>query len=117
MVLSASFRRAGRFRRRTARRATVSPPSRAFLTRAGRHAEILHERSFCHLWLPHLQLDELRTRSRNASQVLWLWLAIDPCTKILPVLRLGPRRQDMAHMVLHSLRQTLAAFLHPALYQ
>src|SRR6266704_6816615 len=84
------------------------PTITTWLTRAGGHAEILHERSFCHLWLPHLQLDELRTRLRNATQVLWLWLAIDPCTKILPVLLLGPRTQHMAHMVLHSLRQTLA---------
>ncbi len=48
---------------------------------------------------------------------VFLWLAIDPCTKIFPVLQLGPRTQHMAHMVLHSLRQILAAFLPPALYQ
>ena len=84
------------------------PTITSWLTRAGRHAEILHERSFCHLWLPHLQLDELRTRLRNATQVLWLWLAMDPCSKIVPVLRLGPRTQHMVYMVLHSLRQTLA---------
>jgi IS1 family transposase len=68
----------------------------------------LHERFFCHLHLPHLQLDELRTRLRCATQVLWLWLAIDPCTKILPVLELGPRTQTMAHRLIHSLRQILA---------
>jgi len=38
-----------------------------------------------------VQLDELRTRLRSATRVLWLWLAIDPRTKILPVLQLGPR--------------------------
>jgi IS1 family transposase len=53
-------------------------------------------------------LDELRTRLRNAKQVLWLWLAIDPCTKILPVLQLGPRTQHMAHLLIHALRQRLA---------
>jgi hypothetical protein len=68
----------------------------------------LHERFFCHLWLPHLQLDELRTRLRSATQVLWLWLAIDPCTKILPVFQLGPRTQTMAHLLIHSLRERLA---------
>src|SRR5579864_2204854 len=78
-----------------------------WLSRAGEHAHTLHEHFFCHLHLPHLQLDELRTRLRSCSQVLWLWLAIDPCTKILPVLELGPRTQHMAHMVLHSLRQIL----------
>ena len=40
--------------------------------------------------------------------MLWLWLAIDPCTKILPVLQLGPRTQHMAHLLIHSLRQILA---------
>ena len=47
-------------------------------------------------------------RLRCAKQVLWLWLAIDPCTKILPVLSLGPRTQKMAHLLIHSLRQILA---------
>ena len=50
----------------------------------------------------------LRTRLRCATQVLWLWLAIDPLTKILPVLELGPRTQSMAHQLIHSLRQSLA---------
>ena len=79
-----------------------------WLTRAGRHAQTLHERSFRDLHLPHLQLDELRTRLRSATQVLWLWLAFDPLTKIVPVLQLGPRSQTMAHLLIHSLRQILA---------
>src|SRR5213078_3205210 len=86
------------------RQATIT----TWLARAGQHAQTLHQRFFCHLWLPHLQLDELRTRLRSHTQVLWLWLAIDPCTKILPVLELGPRTQHMAHAVIHSLRQMLA---------
>ena len=69
------------------RQATIT----IWLFRAGEHAHTLHEHFFCHLRLPHLQLDELRTRLRNASQVLWLWLAIDPLIKILPALELGPR--------------------------
>ena len=88
-----------------------------WLTRAGSHAQTLHERSFSYLHLPHLQLDELRTRLRCAKEVLWLWLAIDARTKILPVLQLGPRTQHMAHRVIHSLRELLAAFLHSALHQ
>ncbi len=70
-----------------------------WLTRAGRHAEIFHERCFRNLHIPHLQLDEIRTRLRSTTQVLWLWLAIDPLTKILPVLHLGPRTQHAAHML------------------
>jgi IS1 family transposase/transposase-like protein len=79
-----------------------------WLTRAGKHAELFHERSFSNLDIPHLQLDELRTRLRSHRQVQWLWLVIDPRTKILPVLELGPRTQNMAHAVIHSLPQMLA---------
>src|SRR5215470_4035197 len=79
-----------------------------WLTRAGEHAQRLHEHSFCHLHLPHIQLDELRTRLRCASKVQWLWLAMDPRTKILPVLQLGPRTQHAAHGVIHSLRHLLS---------
>ncbi len=56
-----------------------------------------------------LQLDELRTRLRSHTQVQWLWLAIDPRTKMLHVLQLGPRTQHMAHQLIHSLRQMLAS--------
>ena len=79
-----------------------------WLSRAGEHAQALHQRFFSILQLPHLQLDELRTRLRCTRQVLWLWVAIDPCTKLLPVLQLGPRTQHMAHLLIHSLRQILA---------
>jgi transposase-like protein len=40
-----------------------------WLTRAGRHAEIFHEHSFRNLHIPHLQLDELRTRLRYTGAV------------------------------------------------
>ena len=86
------------------RQATIT----TWLSRAGEHAQTLHERFFCALELPHLQLDELRTRLRNTTQLLWLWLAIDPCTKLIPVLHLGPRTQNMAYTVIHSLREFLA---------
>jgi len=95
------------------RQATIT----TWLSRAGEHAQMLHMHFFSTLQLPHVQLDELRTRLRCASQVLWLWLAIDPCTKILPVLHLGPRTQKAAHSVIHSLRLLLAAFLRPAFHE
>jgi transposase-like protein len=84
------------------------PTITTWLTRAGGHAEIFHERCFRNLHIPHLQLDELRTRLRNARQILWLWLAIDPLTKIIPVLYIGPRTQHAAHRIIHSLRRILA---------
>ena len=86
------------------RQATIT----TWLTRAGKHAELFHEHSFRNLHIPHLQLDEIRTRLRSSTHVLWLWLAIDPCTKLLPVLSLGPRTQHAAHLLIHSLRQILA---------
>ena len=95
------------------RQATIT----TWLTREGSHAEIFHQRCLHTLQIPHRQLDELRTRLRSSRQVLWLWLAIDPCTKLLPVLQLGPRTQHMAHQLIHSLRQLLVAFLHFSLHE
>jgi hypothetical protein len=78
-----------------------------WLLRAGTHAQTLLERSFCKLTIPHLQLDELRTRLHSHTQVLWLWVAIDPLTKCIPVLRLGPRTHRMAFLLMHRLREQL----------
>ncbi len=66
-----------------------------------------------HLHLPHLQLDELRTRLRIHTHVLWLWVAVDPLSKIIPVLHLGARTQDAAHRVVHDLCQRLATGCMP----
>jgi IS1 family transposase len=79
----------------------------AWLTRAGEQSARLHQRTFQHLTFAHLQLDELRTRLRSRTHVLWLWLAIDPLSKIIPVLHLGSRTQSAAHAVIHTLRQQL----------
>src|SRR4051794_24324904 len=76
--------------------------------RAARHADRLHARLFQHLRLPHLQLDEIRTRLRSRRVVLWLWLALDPLTKIVPVVHLGPRTQASAHALVHALHDRLA---------
>jgi len=40
--------------------------------------------------------------------VLWLWLTIDPISKLIPVLHLGARTQAAAHTVVHDLRGRLA---------
>jgi IS1 family transposase len=79
-----------------------------WLTRAGAHSASLHERVFRHLHLPHLQLDEIRTRLRSRALVRWLWLAVDPISKLIPVLHLGARTQDAAHTVIHTVHQQLA---------
>jgi len=78
-----------------------------WLTRAGEHSATLHNRIFQHLHLPHIQLDEIRTRLRSRAHTLWLWVAVDPITKIIPVLHPGARSQTAAHAVVHALHQQL----------
>jgi hypothetical protein len=79
-----------------------------WLTRAGEHSTRLHDCVFRNLHLPHIQLDELRTRLRSRAHTLWLWVAVDPLTKIIPVLYLGARTQAAAHTTVHELRERLA---------
>jgi IS1 family transposase len=67
------------------------------------HRQFLHE-----LHLPHLQLDEIRARLRPRERVTWLWLALDPRTKLIPAFALGPRTQQTAHILVHTLRSVLA---------
>jgi IS1 family transposase len=86
------------------REATIT----AWLTRAGQQAERLHRAVVQNLPLPHVQLDEIRTRLRARDRGVWLWVAVDPLTKLIPVLHLGPRTQDAAHTVVHALRDVLA---------
>jgi IS1 family transposase len=88
---------------------------RRWLAQAGRHASDLHQHLFHDLHVAHLQLDEIRTRLRQRRQILWLWLAVDPETKIVPVLRLGPRTQASAHAVVHALRAVLAPTCIPVI--
>jgi IS1 family transposase len=64
---------------------------RTWLTRAGEHSALLHNHFCSDLLLVHVQLDEIRTRLRQRVHVLWLWLAVDPITKLIPTLYLGPR--------------------------
>jgi hypothetical protein len=74
-----------------------------WLRRAGEHSPTLHDRVFQHLHLPHIQVDEIRTRLRRQAHTLWLWVALDPISTIIPVLDLGSRTQDAAHAVIHEL--------------
>jgi IS1 family transposase len=76
--------------------------------KAGQHAQRLHERLLRRLPLPYIQVDEIRTRLRHRTQVVWLWLAVDPLTKLVPVVQLGPRTQESAHTLIHALREMLA---------
>jgi hypothetical protein len=66
----------------------------------GGHSSGLHDLLFRHLNPALIQLDELHTKVRGVPNALWLWLAIDPVSKILPSMHLGRRRQEDAHALL-----------------
>jgi IS1 family transposase len=53
-------------------------------------------------------LDELWANVRKESNAVWVWVATDATTKLIPVLQLGPRTLDMAMAVVHELSHTMA---------
>jgi IS1 family transposase len=79
-----------------------------WLTRAGMHAERLHDSLFHDLHLQHVQLDEPKTRLRQRVQEVWLWVAIDVTTKVIAAVELGARTQVSAHRLIHGMKQVLA---------
>jgi IS1 family transposase/transposase-like protein len=81
---------------------------RLWLTRAGIHAEKVHAHFFRNLQIGHLQFDELYTTLRDKTHDVWVWVAFDPQTKLMPALRLGPRTQDLAHALVHAVVHVLA---------
>jgi len=83
--------------------------------RAAEQAARVHHQFVRDLHLPPVQLDEIRTRLRPRDRVLWLWLALDPQTKLVPALALGARTQQTAHPLVHTLRGTVAAGCTPVL--
>jgi IS1 family transposase len=76
---------------------------------AGLHATSLHEHLFQGLKLLYVQLDELCTKARQDADALWVWFGVDAHSKIIAVLKVGPRTQPMAHAVVHALVKVLAS--------
>jgi hypothetical protein len=74
---------------------------RTWLVRSGVQGRKLHERFFSGLELVHVQLDELWAKVKQAKHDVWVWVACEAKTKIIPVIQLGPRTQDMAYAVVH----------------
>jgi hypothetical protein len=81
---------------------------RLWLTRAGSHADKVHTHFFRNLQIGHLQFDELYTTLRDKTHDVWVWVAFDPQTKLMPALRIGPHAQDMARTLVHAVTQVLA---------
>ena len=82
---------------------------RTWLTRAGLQAGKEHRHFFHHLILHHIQLDELWLWANvcQRSHAVWVWAVVEASSKLVPVLRLGPRTMDLAYSVVHDLRQIL----------
>jgi len=80
---------------------------RTWLVRSGVQGRKLHERYFTGLELVHVQLDELWANVKQTEQAVWVWVVCDAKTKIVPVMQLGSRTQEMAYSVVHELKSKL----------
>jgi len=78
-----------------------------WLRRAGQLDMPLHERFFKNMFSDYIQLDELKTKTRQMGEV-WLWVALDVQTKVMIALKIGPRNQHHAPILLHEVKQRLA---------
>jgi IS1 family transposase len=82
---------------------------RTWVTRAGLHAAKLHAHFFQRLTFHHIQLDELWANVREKRRGVWVWTSLEVTTKIVRVIRLGPRTLAVAQAVVHELRQRMQA--------
>jgi transposase-like protein len=78
---------------------------RTWMCRSGEHGKKLLERSLSELELVHVQLDELWGDVKLAGQEVWIWVAVDVKTKLIPVLAAGARTQEVAYEVVHELAE------------
>jgi hypothetical protein len=87
---------------------------RTWLCRSGMQGKKLHERFMLELDLIHVQLDELWANMKRSNQDMWVWVASDAITKIVPVIQVGGRTQEMAYQVVHELKGRLRSGCVPA---
>ncbi len=85
-----------------------------WLTRAGIHSDHLHSLLFVQLSPSYLQIDELFAPVAGNKRKSWLWVAIEPVTKIIPGIHLGGRTNDDAYHFIHDLKLHLAEGCIPA---
>ncbi|MEP7288081.1 MAG: IS1 family transposase [Chloroflexota bacterium] len=81
---------------------------RRWVTRSGQHAYRLHNHFFHDLVCAHLQLDELVTKLCGVKERLFVWVALDAQTKLIPVIHIGQRRHDDAMLFVHEVWLRLA---------
>ena len=80
---------------------------RTWLCRSGMQGKKVHERFMLELELMHVQLDELWANVKRSTQDMWVWTACDVTTKIIPVIQVGGRTQELAYHVVHELKGRL----------
>lgn len=86
-----------------------------WLQRAGVHGEHLHSLLFINLQTPYLQLDELYAPVAGNKRKSWLWVAIEPLTKIIPAIYLGGRKTEDGYHFVHQMKLHLAQDCIPAI--
>ncbi len=79
-----------------------------WLERGGEHAQHLHAQYATDQRPNVLQLDELLASVRGVLKRVWVWLAIDPQTKLILSLHVGSRKRDAAMTFIHDLAHRLA---------
>jgi transposase-like protein len=72
---------------------------RTWLCRSGMQGKKMYESFLAELEMVHVQLDELWANVKDKGQDMWLWIASDAKTKIIPVIQVGARNQEMAYSV------------------
>jgi IS1 family transposase len=55
------------------------------------------------------------TRVRSTASACWVWLAMDPVSKIVPALHVGERTRTDAFALVHDLKQRLSPDCMPAI--
>ena len=80
---------------------------RTWLCRSGIQSQKLHQQFMLELDLIHVQLDELWANMKRFNQDMWVWVVSDATTKIVPVIQVGGRTQEMAYQVVHELKGRL----------
>jgi transposase-like protein/IS1 family transposase len=63
---------------------------------------------------PGVEVPDVYTRVRSIASARWLWLAIDPVSKVIPSLHIGGRTRDDAFALVHDVQQRLEPGCVPA---
>jgi IS1 family transposase len=79
-----------------------------WLARMATHSQRLHNHFFHDLVCQHLQLDELITKLRGLKEHVFVWVALEAQTKIIPVIHIGQRQREDAMRFVHEVWQRLA---------